>query len=147
MKCGACKGRGYHKPLRGVEMVDCQKCGGTGDFEHKAALGSSSVSLGTPPRGALCLFCLKRPAVEYHHACPQNRIDNYLPEPEAQEAKADIRNGVQSCRPCHDAVEGNPQLLEPRHLQPNFTDFLLEWDLFAALPRHLVDHFTAEATT
>jgi RecJ-like exonuclease len=144
-KCGDCKGRGYHKPLRGLGTEECEKCGGTGDYQHKPSLGGKSVSLGSPPPGRPCSFCEKRPAVEYHHACPQQRIDAYLPGELAREAKADRRNGVPTCRPCHDAVEGNPELLRPGHLNPQFIAFLMKWDLFAAVPRHLSHLYVRKA--
>lgn len=146
MKCGACRGRGYHKALRGLGTVECEKCGGDGEYQHKHTLGARTVSLGRPS-GLTCLICTRRPAMDFHHAVSQSRIDNLIPDFEtAQAAKGDLRDGVAVCRPCHDQIETvKPELVQPRHLHPNFLDYLLEYDLFAGLPRHLTAHYERRA--
>lgn len=137
VKCGRCKGRGYIQPIRGIGHEDCPVCKGTGEKPHaRHALGSNAVSLGTPPRGTICAFC-PRPAAVYHHVCPQNRIDNYLTGDGARSAKADKRNGVPICHPCHDQVEHDRLQVSREQLHPGFKDFLAEYGLGGAVPRHL----------
>jgi len=135
-RCGRCKGRGEIRPVRGFDMLVCPDCSGSGEKKQKpSSLGKRTVSLGTPE--GRCKVCSDRPAVEFHHVVAQHRLDRYLSAELALEAKSDIRNGVDVCRPCHDRIERGFLHLTEAELHPGFLQFIQAYDLYAALPRYM----------
>lgn len=132
--CGRCKGRGRVKRTIGFGEFPCPDCKGTGIKARKSSLGSRTVSI-KGPHGT-CRFCGK-PATQFHHVVAQNRLDRFLSPDLAQKAKADRRNGIPVDWACHDLIERDPTRVTQDKLHSGFWEFVAQYDLFAALPRHL----------
>jgi hypothetical protein len=153
-RCGRCKGTGEHKEPRGVRMVTCEPCEGTGSKVRKEALGKKRAAVQSRrtdspydcakhPKGmcALCPPDKPRRAAHRHHVTPFQRIQDLLPEGMVQvQALRDVRNLVDMCWPCHADVENaHPDALRKLAavLHDEFSDFIDEFDLEAGLPRYL----------
>jgi hypothetical protein len=135
-KCGRCRGRRVIRELAGLGVRECPDCDGTGIRVQKASLGASTVTIPLPT-GARCKVCGEL-AIHQHHVVAQQRLNRYISDPDARRrAKADIRNAVPLCFECHHRVEVGSLPLEPSDLHPQFARFVRQYDLAAALPRHL----------
>lgn len=144
-RCGRCKGKGWHHPIRGVGQMDCAECKGTGVRVQKSTLGSRTVSVPLP-EGARCIVC-GSPAVSHHHVVPQQRLSRYLSPRDAQIAKADPRNVTPMCHQCHGKVENGSLELAPHEIPRGFRSFVAQFDLEAALPRYMTCGAAAPETS
>lgn len=135
-RCGRCKGRGHINPIRGIGQVDCPDCKGSGEKVQRSSLGQNTFTIPLPGR-VLCHFCWKKPATEQHHVVSQSRAKKTVPRDLWEECLTDPRDGIPSCRNCHDQAESDPQLVKPDMLHRRFFQWVDEWDLESALPRHL----------
>jgi RecJ-like exonuclease len=133
-RCGRCYGRGYIQRIRGVGHDDCPVCKGTGVKAQTSSLGRGKARLLSP--SGTCLIC-GNAALDWHHVCPQSRIQRFVLDAERKAALEDRRNLIPVCRDCHERIERAVLHVEPHQLPVGFWDFIQQYDLFVALPRHL----------
>jgi DnaJ-class molecular chaperone len=136
-KCGRCRGRGSVKSAVGFEMALCPDCDGRGVRTKTSSLGKRTVTVPLPP-GARCIVC-NDPAIATHHLVPQSRINRYVAASLCRTAKADARNGVPVCHTCHGALDSETLQLGERYLPEGFWAFVEQYDLYAGLPRYLME--------
>jgi len=137
-RCGRCKGRRTVKILNGFDLIPCPDCGATGIKQPKQGLasrpgpepGERRIPIGP------CVFC-GQPGTERHHVIAVQRLRRYVPAEGLNRAIRDLRNQVDVDRPCHEAIENGRIRVEEEYLPLDFQGYVEEYDLFAALPRHL----------
>lgn len=139
-KCGRCRGRRTIRELHGLNIVPCPDCNATGVKQRKPMVSrSGSVPL---PEGARCIVC-GEPAVHNHHPVKRQRIDRLVkPEARAEACKRDPRGVCPLCDPCHVLAEKEAKdklELKREHLHPDFAAWVGEYNLFAGLPRYMME--------
>lgn len=134
-RCGRCKGRGYVKELHGLGIQPCPGCE-QGVKKETASLGKGNARL-TGPVGS-CVVC-GDPAIDWHHVIAQQRIKRFVLDTERKAALEDRRNLIAVCRRCHDRIEHAVIAVDPILLPNGFPSFVAQYDLQAALPRHLTE--------
>ena len=128
-RCGRCRGRREIRDLHGLGRTPCPDCEGTGVKVAKSSLGKNTRSIALAV-GARCVIC-GEPATTVHHVVPQQRIKR-LVQGDLSRALTDRRNGVPVDEACHGPLD-IPTLREG-HLHPGFWHFVVEYDLWQALP-------------
>lgn len=75
--------------------------------------------------------------ITLHHIVAQQRLRRELEGNQLADALCDPRNLVGVCFGCHQLVEGCSIRVEVADLPEGFTDFIAQYGLEGALPRHL----------
>lgn len=142
-RCGRCKGRGKVSDLRSIERLECPACEGTGIKQPKSGFKSRPGATNEEhdqrrlPIGP-CVFCGKA-GTERHHIVPVQRLRRWVKPVNGQQVRAirDLRNQLDTCRPCHEAIENGTTRVEAESLPLDFDGFVEQYGVFGALPRHL----------
>jgi len=85
-----------------------------------------------------CFNCGEQ-ATERHHVIPVQRLRRWVKPVDGRQVRAirDLRNQLDVCRPCHEAVENGTIRIEASSLPLDFDGFVEQYGLAGALPRHL----------
>lgn len=135
-KCGRCHGRGWIHPIRGIGQRDCPVCKGDGERKAQLSVVAQPRPKLTNPAGP-CASC-GDPSLEWHHVVSVQRLRRLVLADELNDAIADPRNLVATCRPCHERIERAMLQLTVDQLPAQFWRFVAEYDLVAGVPRHLM---------
>lgn len=136
-RCGRCHGRGWIRHIRGVGQRDCPVCKGTGERTAELRVVAQARPKLTNPSGPCA--CCGNPSLEFHHVVSVQRLRRLVLADELNDAIADPRNLVATCRPCHERIERAMLHLTVDQLPEHFWRFVAEYDLVGAVPRHLME--------